>query len=134
MGVSESHLRLVDELEAYIKKEYTSYHGLIIYKDSPSSTQAVPKIGNAVPDVLGRSFDPELTVVGEAKTIDDVERDHSIKQYTEYLKFCSAGENRKLVFAVPWTETATLNNLIFYLKRQLGITNVYPYIIPLLNG
>lgn len=126
MGVSESHIRLVNALKDYVEEEYGGNGKLIIYTDNPDSAfkDNVPLIGGAFPDLYARCYSPELVILGEAKTVNDVENRHSIGQYKSYLDFCSSHENTLLVFAVPWTVVPCLKNTIRNLKRRMGIGNV----------
>lgn len=60
-----------------------------------------------------------LLIIGEAKTSDDVMRDHSVRQYKSYINACAQyyGESI-LIFAVPWQEAIQLKNLIRRLKDE----------------
>ena len=125
MSVSRSHIFLVDCLEQYIKSEFDNKQNSIIYVDKPNSLfkDRIPFIGNAIPDLYARCYNPDIVIIGEAKTLNDVENPHSLQQYREYLSFCDKG-NAKLVFAVPWTIVSLLKNTIRILKKKLNINNV----------
>ena len=58
-------------------------------------------------------------IIGEAKTSDDVARVHSKMQYESYLKKCSLF-NGQAVFlaAVPWSEHATMHNILRKLRQK----------------
>lgn len=58
-------------------------------------------------------------IIGEAKTSNDVSRIHSKLQYESYIKECSLfGGNAVFVVAVPWTEHATIHNIIKKLQQK----------------
>lgn len=127
MGISQSHIRLVDELKYYVNVEHGKTGNCIIYLDNPNTPnwQKIPKIGDTIPDLYARCFNPDLIILGEAKTINDVENPHSIFQYKHYLLFCNQNKNTHLIFAVPWTAVSCLRNTIRNLTRRLNIKNVH---------
>ena len=65
-------------------------------------------------------------IIGEAKTSDDVARVHSKLQFESYLKKCSLFHGDAVFLAaVPWTEHATIYNLLKKLqKRYPGVCTV----------
>ena len=82
--------------------------------------------GYALPHLMEEGYRPDVyyqyqnyLVIGEAKTSDDVSRIHSKMQYESYLKKCSLF-NGKAVFlaAVPWTEHATIHNILRKLRQK----------------
>ena len=125
MSVSESHIKLVNCMKEKIERDH-NLSDLIIYSDNPESAfkDKVPKIGFSYPDIYARSYAPDLTIIGEAKTLNDVENKHSLGQYKHYLEYCSKIENSLLLFAAPWVVAATLKNTIRNLKIRLGIPHV----------
>lgn len=134
MALSDSHIRLVGELKSYVFTKYGSAGQLIIYTDNPDPNikAKTPIIGGTIPDLYARCFCPEVIIIGEAKTVRDVESRHSIAQYEQYLRYCSHSLNIELIFAVPWTALVTLKNKIRVIKRRLNIYDVKPiYIEPL---
>jgi hypothetical protein len=126
VGVSESHIRLVNALKVYVEERFGGNGKLIVYSDNPDSafTCKVPLIGGAFPDLYARCYSPDMVILGEAKTVNDVENRHSIGQYRSYLEFCANRENALLVFAVPWTVVPSLKNTIRNLKRRMGTEGV----------
>ena len=60
-----------------------------------------------------------LMIIGEAKTSNDVLREHSLAQYSYYLKKCSLYYGKaEYVMAVPWMEKAAANNAIKKIKKD----------------
>jgi len=134
MGVSDSHIRLVQELRSFVEAKYGGKGKLIVFTDNPDSAfkDHVPKIGEAFPDLYARCYCPDIIILGEAKTVNDVESRHSILQYKYFIQFCAQNTNSCLIFAVPWTVIASLKNTIRNVKRQLHVDNVEPvYLEPL---
>ena len=94
--------------------------------------------GYSLPNLTEEGFRPDVfyqcdnqMIIGEAKTSEDVLRLHSKLQYESYIKKCSVFVGRAiLIVAVPWTEHATIHNILRKLKSK------YPgdYIIKILDG
>ena len=60
-----------------------------------------------------------ILLIGEAKTSDDVARVHSKLQYESYLKKCSLFRGTAVFLAaVPWTEHATIHNILRKLRQK----------------
>ena len=69
------------------------------------------------PDVMYQYGD--RLFIGEAKTADDVDREHSLKQYESYIKKCSLfSGHATFILAVPWLEYATVYNIIKRIKKM----------------
>jgi hypothetical protein len=65
-------------------------------------------------------FFEDLLIIGEAKTADDVERQHSRAQYEAYMKECANFHGKAvLIIAVPWMEHAAANNIVRNLKKKI---------------
>ena len=71
---------------------------------------------------------PQLTIfeyngvmfIGEAKTSDDILREHSINQYYSYLKKCSLNQGHAtFVLAVPLEDRARANNILGKIKKEI---------------
>jgi hypothetical protein len=61
---------------------------------------------------------PALTLVGEAKTVPDLESPRSYKQFLAFLRFLAARPKPTLVVATPWQATATAKNVIKQAQRE----------------
>ena len=70
-----------------------------------------------VPDVM--YCDKDTLIIGEAKTINDYNTEHSYKQYEAYMKECSLfpGEARIVVY-VPWQISISASNHFKILKEK----------------
>lgn len=82
--------------------------------------------GYALPPLMEDGYRPDVyyqyqnrLIIGEAKTSNDVLRIHSKLQYESYIKECSIfGGNAVFVVAVPWTEHATIYNILKKLQQK----------------
>lgn len=73
-----------------------------------------------IPDVY-YSYN-KLTIIGEAKTEKDLERQHSIMQYKAYIKHLQKridnGYECILIIAVPWQATISAYKIIKKLAKE----------------
>ncbi len=104
MAESAAHVTLVEDLVAWVTKTYLNGDKGFLLIDHPTMnvSSKPPKINGYVPDVFTATAPNGLTVIGEAKTIGDVERPHSVEQIRAFLKYGSTCGNSVFVFAVPW--------------------------------
>jgi hypothetical protein len=90
--------------------------------DSPDSKKKPDRtIDNFVPDVL---FDAgNYLIIGEAKTPEDVDRDHSLSQYTSYLMACKSHAGFScIVVGVSWDTFIAAKNIFRKLKKELNVS------------
>lgn len=118
MSESEQHKKLVELIIEYVEdrvgQDYICFIESDISDDRP------------LPPMTEEGFRPDVTykynglmIIGEAKTKDDILRDHSLAQYASYLKKCSLFQGKaEYVMAVPWVEQASANNVIKKIKKD----------------
>jgi hypothetical protein len=58
-------------------------------------------------------------VIGEAKTIQDLQTSHSRLQIAAFLRFLAAQQNGVFVLAVPWPAVATAQVIVGLELREL---------------
>jgi hypothetical protein len=118
-AASDEHQKLV---KALIDKFVND--GLTIRQASYSGYDQPEKMGRHDPDILARNDAEELTIIGEAKTCDDLTSDRSKEQFQDF-------SNRQMITgkskekAVPFhviVPKACEEDLAVVLK-QLGISN-----------
>jgi hypothetical protein len=120
---------------SYVRDEYHAYQ-LAIFHDLPAllGAEKPPRIGGFLPDLYAVDAPPSITILGEAKTAEDLETEHSRKQLTAFLTFLQLQSNGILVVAVPWQARARAKNLVARLQRQLQCTSVRTIVITELAG
>lgn len=135
MSESLVHLQLVGRIMSYVRDEYHAYQ-LAIFHDLPAllGAEKPPRIGGFLPDLYAVDAPPSITILGEAKTAEDLETEHSRKQLTAFLTFLQLQSNGILVVAVPWQARARAKNLVARLQRQLQCTSVRTIVITELAG
>lgn len=117
---SQAHINLVNITAEYIKNIVPEDGHPLIYMDTSGNNNAVRVIGNYIPDVY-YNHGGKL-VIGEAKTINDFERQHSKEQFEAYMnEFLLFQGECTLVVGVPWQLVITAKNYFMRLRRQMGV-------------
>ena len=118
MSESIQHHQLVQVLKNEVKSIVPPECWGLVQIDSPDSLNLPPKTVEGYRPDIYYQFD-KLLVIGEAKTSNDVERQHSRAQYESYLKECAIFSGQAiLIVAVPLLEQASANNILRNLKKK----------------
>lgn len=88
-----------------------------ILVDLPNSTYKPPKLTNNYhPDIYYNHNN--TLVIGEAKTVNDIDNTHSRNQYISYLQECQNFQGQAyLIVCSSWTMSIMFKNLLKYIKR-----------------
>src|SRR5262245_28373537 len=127
MGETANHSSLVLRLLEEMQARFAPLDDLSILVDHPSSPLAHrPRpIGRKVPDVHMRSVgSARLLAVGEAKTAQDVDTEHTRIQLIEYFQYLKHHSSSFLVLAVPWHKRQLIASIAAKVKDDCGATNV----------
>lgn len=113
MGESQAHLALVDRAYSYIARRFPADRGFVTYVDGPNTSRSdkPPRIGGFVPDVVAANVPTTFYVIGEAKTLADLDNDHTRAQLTAFCRHLRV-HGGVLVMAVPWTVTVIARRLV----------------------
>lgn len=113
MSESRKHIDLVKIAYEKISTMIPCSNVVFIECDSSDSSKPTRVIGNFVPDIY-YCYGNQL-IIGEAKTVEDFDRKHSLQQYESYLFECENYPfDSALVVSVPWQIQLTAKN---YFKR-----------------
>lgn len=118
MGESAQHLQLVNLIIDEVVSIVGETNRCFIMSDAAD--------GYALSPLMEEGYRPDVyyqyqhsLIIGEAKTSDDVARVHSKLQYESYLKKCSLFRGKAMFLAaVPWTEHATIHNILRNLQQK----------------
>jgi len=120
--VSETleHTLLVGVIVKWITAQHAATPGLCLFCDCPPilNTEKPTSIEGFFPDVCAISTPPAVTLIGEAKTVPDLESVRSYKQFLAFLRFLAARPKPTLVVATPWQATITAKNIITLAQRE----------------
>ena len=90
--------------------------------DLPESTQKPPAVTDGFhPDVYYCHND--IFIIGEAKTVEDVERRHSKLQYEAYFKECELFDGEKyIIVSSAWSIAMSFRTILKHIKRTNNYT------------
>jgi hypothetical protein len=123
MSDSAQHLALVNSILVLVRRDFPTTR-FIVLSDLPGSLDKPPRINGFVPDVFAEDAPRTAVVVGEAKTVRDLQTEHSRLQIAAFLKFLAAQQNGIFVLAVPWPATATARQIVEMELRELEPQNI----------
>jgi len=120
---SSQHLRLVDALVSYIEVRYKPLKSMIILCDLPSTVggDRPPRVGGFAPDVYATDAPTTVTVIGEAKTAEDLVTVHSRQQIEAFLDYLRYQKSGVFVLAVPPFSSATARIVVESAKRAIEV-------------
>ena len=122
MAESRQHIVLVKRIITHIREIYGDRR-LFILSDLPEENQdnRPPKIVSYFPDVYATNPITDFTIIGEAKTVDDIETSHSVEQVREFVNFLkNQSGDSILLLSVPLEGVIPANRLLNIFKREKG--------------
>lgn len=104
---------IVNFVQTLVPSDYCN----LVRADLPEFEKPSLAYDSYIPDVTF-SYKGQL-IIGEAKTFEDFNRDHSRNQYEAYIRECMKhpGEST-IVIAIPWQLFITAKNHFVLLKRK----------------
>jgi hypothetical protein len=114
------HTRLVAVIVEWTRVQHSAMPGFSLFCDSPTVlvTEKPSAIEGFFPDVYATTTPCTFTLVGEAKTIPDLESARSFNQIVAFLHFLLSRPQPILVMATPWQASATAKNIVALAKRE----------------
>lgn len=104
---------IVDHVQRIVPGDYFN----LVRADLPEYEKPSLTYDSYIPDV-SFSYKGQL-IIGEAKTFDDFNREHSRKQYEAYIQECMKFPGESIiVIAIPWQLFITAKNHFVLLKRK----------------
>jgi hypothetical protein len=131
MGESISHIRLVQRIVQWLTSEIPECDCLCVFRDLPDarSQDKTPCINGFFPDVFAEDTPPTFTLVGEAKTAEDLETEHSKRQLRAYLAYLKLRPRPRLIVSTPWFAVNSAKSLIAAAQEDVEATSVAVSII-----
>ncbi len=121
MGESFEHLKYVRTTLDIACELVPSNKHPYVQSDLPESESTPPSLnGGFRPDVY--YCDEELLIIGEAKTLKDVETKHSLAQYAAYI--CEGESFMRtayMIFVVPWTMSRTIKKTLSNVRTNANV-------------
>ena len=83
-----------------------------------------PSIAGYVPDAYVALNEMGRVVIGEAKSLMDLENSHTEAQVTAFLRRCGMAESSTFILAVPWPVERLARALLASFQAKEGLSNV----------
>ena len=129
MAESGKHMEYVRRIAEYVKTIPTDFTPQLLISDLPDSTaRPVQTLDGYVPDVRYQSSN--IIIIGEAKTIHDIENDHTERQISSYIDEvrCHKGE-RHIVICSNTAVFALIKNMIVRKKIRERLDDITFHIL-----
>ena len=135
MPETEEHSNLVAILHSYISNRFCEGRWERVYTDSVSSESSArpPPIEGYVPDAYFMLNDRGRVVIGEAKSIGDLENSHTDSQVTAFLRRCGMAEGSAFILAVPWPIERLARALLTNFRIREGLPHVETVVLSEMN-
>jgi hypothetical protein len=136
MSESFAHSRLVDALEKHVKLNILPYTRGFLFKDLQykNPTDVPPLINGYRPDIFVDNSYPHKSIIGEAKTRNDLEQRHTEEQLTAFLVYCSRSADTSIMLAVPWDTVRLAKAILQRINKKNNLNFVEAYILEKLPG
>ena len=122
MPESAAHASLVQAVILYAEREFGGLADIAVREDAvrPLRGERPPIIEGFVPDVFVTDVPTTMTLIGEAKTQQDIETDHSRRQISAFLSYLSKTPRGIFVLSVPLAARATARRLLAQLNEPFA--------------
>jgi len=136
MGESIVHMNLVGKLADWIAKSLLDGKYGYLYIENPGNpVEKKPQLVNGfVPDVMAIKAPGYDCIIGEAKTADDIDNQHTLDQVEAFLSKCAEFKDSYFVFAVPWYRVGLAKAVIKYCCKNISVYNVRTRVLEKLSG
>ena len=117
---------MVALLHSYIADRFCEGQGERVFIDSVSSESRTrpPSIEGYVPDAYVMLNEQRRVVIGEAKSLRDLENSHTEAQVTAFLRRCGMAEGSVFMLAVPWPVERLARALLTNLRVREGLPHI----------
>lgn len=121
MSESLQHLGLVRAILNYISGEHRKVSYLATLHDLPGAIRGEkpPRISGFAPDVYAADAPLTVTIIGEAKTVRDLETGHSRSQIRAFIEFLKHKERGVFVLAVPWQAVPRARGIVNGIAQEV---------------
>lgn len=126
MSETINHTRLVAVILNWIGPRITAVSGVCLYCDCPPVrvTEKPTPIEGYFPDVCLITVPSVLTILGEAKTLRDLESARSFRQMVAFLRFLRVQPDPLFILATPWQAAATAKNIVRRAKKEADADSI----------
>lgn len=125
-GESATHLRLVERLIEHVRTVHRPERGLLILADHHSFGSDRPRtVDGYTPDVFASDLPVTFEVLGEAKTLPDLQTPRSSRQIRAFLDHLAVRPNATFyLFVPPFARAASISVVRLLLLPQHECINI----------
>lgn len=129
MAESLNHMEYVRRIVRYIPTIAKHYVPTLLFSDLPESQiHPIAMSEGYRPDVFYQ--DPDMVVIGEAKTINDIENEHTFSQLNSYINEVRYFQKeRHIVFCSSVTSFALLKNHLIRKKNKEHLHDIIFHVL-----
>lgn len=137
MSESEHHRILVHALAREIAGNSVWAKPPVVYCDIQEGTitsDAPPLIGSNRPDVFARDIGAALSIIGEAKTSEDIDNRHTFDQLESFFDYLRVQPRAELWMAVPWLSAGTATRVCGHARKKCEALHVRFRVVAFMIG
>ncbi len=113
MPSSQTHHNYTRCIVRWIEDNYSKDQMVVIADlDNPIGEERPPNINGYIPDVYARNIENDISIIGEAKTQNDVRNKHTKNQINSYLDYLCVVRQGVLVIAIQWDCVNAIKNTV----------------------
>ena len=120
MSQSELHKYLVETAASAIKKRHQGIITTVDLQLQPGD-ELPPIIHGFRPDLYARDSKAKLIIIAEAKTDNDVVKEHTYQQVTSFISYLERHEKGKFILAVTGIAADSAKTLLRFVCRELNV-------------
>lgn len=130
---SQTHMKLVKKIVDYISTIPDDFKRNFLCAELPGEYDRCSSIiGGSIPDVFYNDFD--YVILGEAKTDNDIDNEHTNKQIADYInEIRTYNESRIIVLCTSILGFSKMKNLIVRKKHKESLDDIHFHIIDSFN-
>ncbi len=124
MAESLAHMEYVERMVKYAETIPQQFASSMMNADLASYGKRTPQVVNGFyPDLY--YYDLHCVIIGEAKTTDDIDNEHTMKQLDSYIKEIRTYNCEKhIILCTSIIAFAHFNNLVVRKKQKEGIQDI----------
>lgn len=136
MSESDHHRSLVRALEGEISGAPVWANAPIVYCDIQDGCAAdmPPIIGSNRPDVFAKDITSSLSIIGEAKTTDDIDNRHTFDQLASFFDYLRHQPQGELWMGVPWLSAGTAIRVSTLVRSKTSATYIPIRVVAFMIG
>lgn len=126
MSESDHHRILVQALAREISADSIWCNQPILYCDilDGITLDVPPIIGSNRPDVFARDLATSASIIGEAKTTNDIDNQHTFDQLASFFDYLRSQPHGELWMGVPWLNAGTAIRVCTHMRKKSAALHV----------